>query len=261
MTGKKARPRPDRGHKERFAVKPNVKKILKGVWRFIPVPIQRLVQMVVFHRKDRFRYKNDGNVFQTIYANGMWGKGESRSGGGSYISTTVKVREALPRLWEQYGVKTFLDVPCGDYNWMKEVPKNGVTYIGGDIVEELVAANNERYGGAGVSFQKIDITKDALPRADMIFCKDCLQHLSYQNAKRALRNFVTSSAVYLLTTSYPLTWKNWDIFDGDYHALNLRKAPFNLPEPLEKIMRPQRDGMWNRTRRCFCTALLIYGMW
>jgi len=81
----------------------------------------------------------------------------------------------------------------------------------------------------------IDTTKDALPLADMIFCKDCLRHLSYQNARRALRNFVTSGAAFLLTTSYPLTLKNRDICDGDYHALNLRKAPFNLPAPLEKI--------------------------
>jgi hypothetical protein len=30
----------------------------------------------------------------------------------------------LPILWDKFKNLTFLDVPCGDFNWMKEIEKN-----------------------------------------------------------------------------------------------------------------------------------------
>jgi hypothetical protein len=207
-----------------------IKKII------IPVQIQRLILKIQSHKNIIFPYLNDPNVFTTIYKNNFWGSNESYSGLGSNISTTKIIREKLPLLWMQYGIKTFLDIPCGDYNWMKEVYKNNVIYIGGDIVNELIDENNKKYGGGGeVSFKVLDITKDILPTVDMIFCKDCLQHLSYENVFKAMKNFKKSNSKYLLVTSYPLTISNWDIFDGDSRPLNLRKKPFNLPTPLQKI--------------------------
>ncbi|MDR1323847.1 MAG: class I SAM-dependent methyltransferase, partial [Candidatus Margulisbacteria bacterium] len=66
----------------------------------------------------------------------MWDSKESRSGGGSEVDATKTIRKTLPKLWKKYKIKTFLDVPCGDYNWMKEIDKSTITYIGGDIVQE-----------------------------------------------------------------------------------------------------------------------------
>jgi 2-polyprenyl-3-methyl-5-hydroxy-6-metoxy-1,4-benzoquinol methylase len=194
-------------------------------------------------QKNHFQHKNDANVFSTIYNGNLWGSNESRSGGGSEVGTTEIIRKTLPVLWKQYGIKTFLDVPCGDYNWMKEVAKDNISYIGGDIVKELIERNNRSYKSENVSFKVIDITKDNLPAVDMIFCKDCLQHLSYENIFKALENFKKSNSKYLLTSTYPLTPSNWDIFDGDYRPLNLRKKPFRLPVPIEKIHETPGGGV------------------
>jgi hypothetical protein len=38
-----------------------------------------------------------------------------------------------------------LDIPCGDFNWMKLL-NLGVDYIGADIVGELIAENRRRFG-------------------------------------------------------------------------------------------------------------------
>ncbi|MDR3128872.1 MAG: class I SAM-dependent methyltransferase, partial [Tannerellaceae bacterium] len=76
---------------------------------------------------------------------------------------------------------------------------------------------------------------DTLPKVDLIFCKDCLQHLSYKNVQAALDNFKKSGSKYLLVTSYPKTLKNYDIYDGDYHPLNLFRKPFHMTRPLLKI--------------------------
>jgi hypothetical protein len=207
------------------------------IFQLIPMPLgfKRVLWHKIFFNKNKFIYKNASNVFSQIYIDRFWLSSESRSGGGSHISTTKTIRKMLPILWEQYGVKTFLDVPCGDYNWMKEVDKKNITYIGADIVREAIERNNEKYSQKNVSFRVLDITSDDLPTVDMLFCKDCLQHLSYENIFKALSNFKKSESKYLLTTSYSKTIYNWDIFNGDCRPLNLMKEPFNLPPPIIKI--------------------------
>jgi hypothetical protein len=238
-----------------MSIKIIVKKIIKAIlpygiiwlynnkWRFMPVQIQRLNWKNSL-RKGTLLYKNDSNVFTTIYKSNLWGSDESRSGGGSHVNTTKTIRKMLPVLWKQYNIKTFLDVPCGDYNWMKEVEKENIVYIGGDIVNELIEQNNRKYRTEHITFKVIDITQDVLPMVDMIFCKDCLQHLSYENIFKALKNFKYSRSKYLLTTSYPLTLSNWDIYNGDYRPLNLRIKPFNLPAPIAKIHEKSKgEGM------------------
>jgi SAM-dependent methyltransferase len=211
--------------------------LLKKIWQLIPTSVQRIIWKNVFLKKsfDSFKYKNDSNVFTSIYKDNTWGSNETRSGGGSHINSTKIIREKLPALWQQFEIKSFLDVPCGDYNWMKEVDKHNIIYIGGDIVSEMIEKNNQKYREENVSFEVIDITNDILPRVDMIFCKDCLQHLSDENTFKALRNFKKSGSKYLLTTSYPLTLSNWDILDGQYRPLNLKIKPYRFPAPLVKI--------------------------
>lgn len=220
-----------------------MKQILKRVYFYVfnrmPVQYKRLLTYIAISKNNHIdqdvTVQDNVNIFNQIYGDNVWGSSESRSGTGSHIGTTVKVRKTLPVLWEKHNIKTFLDVPCGDYNWMKEVDKKNIVYIGGDIVPEIIDRNNQNYRSENIVFAIMDITADNLPKVDMIFCKDCLQHLSYDSVFRALRSFKKSGSKYLLTTSYPKTWYNWDICNGDYRPLNLRKKPFKLPKPIYKI--------------------------
>ena len=216
------------------------------LWNLIPLPmsIKRVLWHKLLFNKEHFAYKNTDDVFSKIYSDNFWLSKESRSGGGSLISATKTIREKLPELWKKYDIKTFLDVPCGDFNWIKEVDKTGITYIGGDIVGEMIEENSKKYSAENVSFKVIDITKDDLPQVDMIFCKDCLQHLSNEKIFLALRNFKKSKSRFLLTTSYSKTLYNWDILDGDCRPLNLLKKPFCLPKPMLIIREKSRGGGW-----------------
>jgi hypothetical protein len=128
-----------------------------------------------------------------------------------------------------------LDAPCGDYHWMQAVPKGDCLYIGGDIVPDIIEEDRKKYQSDKVRFVEMDITKDDLPKVDMIFCKDCFQHLSYENVKAALNNFKRSGSKYLFVSSFPRTWRNHDIFDGDYRPLNLCAKPLSLPKPIYKV--------------------------
>lgn len=196
-------------------------------------PFKRLKTSFTY-QKQNFNLKSSPEVFVDIYKDDFWNSSESKSGVGSTFDASSVIREQLPKIIAKYAIKSMLDVPCGDYNWMKEVQKK-CTYIGGDIVAEAVNKNQQLYASDTVQFQKIDISNDPLPMVDLIFCRDCLQHISDDNVKKALHNFKNSGSKYLLVTSYPNTWRNHDIYDGDYRPLNLLIKPFNLSNYILKI--------------------------
>ncbi len=183
------------------------------------------------------------DAFEKIYDSNFWGSSESKSGPGSQIKSTESVRKSLPKLIEKYDIKSILDSPCGDYNWMKTVDKKDAKYIGGDIVPKIIKENNKKYKNENTSFEVVDITSSNIPKVDLIICRDCLQHLSQENVKKALKNFKDSGSKYLLVTNYPWTLENYDIKDGDFSTLNLCQKPFGLPsKPLEKIKETSISG-------------------
>jgi hypothetical protein len=189
------------------------------VWQFFIRPRWRKMGMAVF--TEHFR------------TNG-WGNLESVSGSGSTLAGTVAVRDALPAVLTQHDVRTMLDIPCGDFNWLNAVDLP-VRYVGADVVSEIVAMNSARFSAGGRSFVQLDLTTDVLPRADLILCRDCLFHFSFSDIAHALANIKRSGARLLLTTTNTELERNRDIVTGEWRRLNLQAAPFSLPAPLMLI--------------------------
>ena len=81
----------------------------------------------------------------------------------------------------------------------------------------------------------LDLTRDALPPADLLLCRDCLVHLSYADIRRALANVARSGIPYVLTTTFPGAKANEDIVTGDWRVINLEAAPFGFPPPLHLL--------------------------
>jgi len=96
-------------------------------------------------------------VFGEIWSGNKWGGTDSVSGRGSDLTQTQVVRETLPVVFQQYGVKSMLDVPCGDFHWMRHVDLSGVDYVGGDIVAELVERNTAAYQTGNVRFVRLNL--------------------------------------------------------------------------------------------------------
>ena len=185
-------------------------------------------------------------IFQDIYARNLWGDAESVSGPGSNLARTSAFRAELPPLFEAITARTLLDAPCGDFNWMKELELNVEHYFGIDIVRELIEQNQQRYGNSRRKFLQLDITRDRLPQADVILCRDCLVHFSFADAYATLRNFKRSQALYLLATTFTGVVENPDIATGDWRSLNLQQPPFDFPPPLRLIDEKRRapDGLY-----------------
>jgi hypothetical protein len=157
---------------------------------------------------------------------------ESLSGPGSTMAQTENVIKIVSMVIQQYNLRKLLDIPCGDFNWMKHVDHQHLSYHGGDIVDELIENNRINYGGQNHIFQKMDLLKDRLPQVDLIICRDCLVHFSFRHCHLAIANIRRSRSTYLLTTTFPGS-RNRDVTTGDWFMINLQASPFNFPEPVE----------------------------
>lgn len=173
------------------------------------------------------------NVFTNIYETNGWKNKESRSGPGSTLAYTENLRKELPILFKKYNIENVLDAPCGDFNWFKDiVATQNINYTGGDIVSSLIDKNNSMYKSDNINFELLDITKDPLPDADLMVCRDCLFHLSNEDIKKFFVNFINSNINYLLTTTHVNLdeFKNYDIESGKFRKIDLFSDPFSLPK-------------------------------
>ena len=135
-----------------------------------------------------FTQSSNEEIFNFIYENNKWGDGDTRSGRGSNLDRTKDLREELPNILKKLEVRCLLDIPCGDFFWMKEIDLEVESYIGADIVASLIESNSRLYGNELRRFMHLDLLHDSLPQADAILCKDCLVHLSFEDINLAIKN-------------------------------------------------------------------------
>lgn len=178
------------------------------------------------------------DLFTEYYNNNSWSGKESLSGPGSDYEQTKYLIPELQVLLKDLNIKSILDVPCGDFNWMRRVDLDGIKYLGGDIVNKMINVNNRKYGSKNISFQLIDVVKDTLPKVDLIMVRDCFVHLPNKDILSAINNIIDSESKYLLTTNF--MWRspeaNKDIKVGEWRRLNLEQEPFSFPFPKQIII-------------------------
>ncbi len=172
--------------------------------------------------------------FTAVHGENTWRSAESVSGRGSTLHETEAIRRELPGLIEQIGVRSILDIPCGDFHWMQDVTLDVDTYIGADVVDAIVESNRQ-FADDRRQFVKLDLTRDPLPEVDLVFCRDCLVHFSYADVRRALANIARSGSKYLATTTFPGRPENHDILTGQWRPLNVQRPPLSFPEPIRLI--------------------------
>lgn len=204
------------------------KPLLRKALGRLPIGAKRLLRSVRKNVPDTNGPRLD---FADIYQNNGFVGTESRSGAGSTRFQTRVIRRELPALLRELGVKSVLDIPCGDFFWMRDVDLAGIRYIGADLVPDMIRDNQTFFGGPLRSFQCVNLISGTLPEADLIFCRDCLVHLPYEDALAALENIRQSKCKWLLTTTFTRTVPNSDLDAAGWRALNLTLPPFNLPPP------------------------------
>tara|TARA_B100000963_G_C22518356_1_gene621796 strand:- start:116 stop:883 length:768 start_codon:yes stop_codon:yes gene_type:complete len=206
----------------KFGVLGLVKKVISAL-------LYRIKTKIFTFKLVRSKLSNK-EKFTAIFYKTLSESTESVSGVGSSLEYTSNLRKKLPYMFAQFKIKSVFDAPCGDFNWMKEVIlTNDISYLGTDIVSEIVNQNISNYSAKNISFFEGDLTKISFPKSDLMILRDILFHLSYNDARKVIHNFLKSEIKFLLTTTHTQCNQNSDIYSGDFKFINLYKHPYNFP--------------------------------
>jgi thiol-disulfide isomerase/thioredoxin len=177
------------------------------------------------------------NIFNDTYKNKIWGEEGDGSGTGSEPSNTINTRKSLIKIIKEYNVKTLIDAPCGSCKWTKilleDLQKENIkiNYYGFDIADQSIINANKNLESLKtyhtIKIQQGSITDTQFPEADMILCRDTLQHLSYNSISKTLHNFAKTKSIIVLG-GYLSNNSNNNITDGNYFSINYTLEPFNM---------------------------------
>jgi hypothetical protein len=177
-------------------------------------------------QNDFKRYKSDGKLILSEY----------HCGPGSTLWYTKPLRNSLLQLIEKHNIKSMLDAPCGDHQWMNFIkfPTN-FDYTGADLHDDMVERNNRIYGN---KFIQLDITEDPLPSKDLMFVRDCLFHFKSETKRKFFQNLLKTDFKFLLTSNHPRCNTNIDNqVDGEtFSEINWKISPWNFPNPIDTIV-------------------------
>lgn len=166
-------------------------------------------------------------VFSKIYADDSWGRG---SGPGSNPDVLAEYRAFVERVIRLNGIRTIVDLGCGDWQFSRYINFGEAQYLGLDLVDSVVSANKAAYGSEKVDFKRAPADLDDIPPADLIIVKDVLQHLSNEQIM-SYREIIRSKFRYALITNsrrkgdVPV---NIDILPGEFRCLDLNAAPYHF---------------------------------
>ena len=215
--------------------------LLKSFIKVISTPL-RLINKHIYNKNKKriFESSSQKDRFELIYKMNFWSSRESKSGLGSEKANTINIRKGLIDIINKNKIKSILDAPCGDFNWIKDILNDDLQYIGGDIVKDLINKNLNNYKTKNINFLELDITFDNLPNADLMICRDCLIHFSFEKIRLFFENFKKSDIRFILLTSYKLKDSrkkiiNLDIPDGEFREIDMSEPPFSLPKPIIEI--------------------------
>lgn len=172
-------------------------------------------------------------VFSEIYKSSKWGTNGGDAGASGYGSTmraTYLYRAFLQQFMKDLNVRSVVDAGCGDWESTGAIDWTGIDYKGYDIVASVVAADNKKFAKPGVQFFHANIVTDDLPPADLLICKQVLQHLPTADIERFLSTLHKYAHVLLIDSVNPATLsaKNTDTAAGGFRFLDLTHPPFNL---------------------------------
>jgi SAM-dependent methyltransferase len=168
-------------------------------------------------------------AFSEIYAEGRWGPG---SGIGSLPENTRPYAAMLQAFLRDNAIRSVVDVGCGDWQFSRLIDWSGIDYRGFDVVPAVIEANRAAFGRPGIRFDLLDDLA-GLPDADLVLCKDVLQHLPIEDVAAYLDLFTTRFRHALVTNDIePADWVNAQIGHGGGRAIRLDLPPFSIDAPV-----------------------------
>ena len=146
--------------------------------------------------KELFNDRNDvTSVFDKIYLNDMWGNG---SGGGSLPDAAKPYINFLQKFFSKYCIHSVVDMGCGDWQFSKFIDWSGISYLGIDVVENVISKDITEYQSQNISFKCINVLENGfteIPNSDLVIIKDVFQHLSNRNVIRMINGLLNGNTL------------------------------------------------------------------
>jgi hypothetical protein len=86
-----------------------------------------------------------------------------------------------------------------------------------------------------------NVTRDLLPKADAILCRDCLVHLPVKDVLAAVELFKQSGSTYLIATTFPKKKENVEPGIAGWWPLNMTLEPYKFPPPIRYLAERDPD--------------------
>ena len=182
--------------------------------------------------------KSTEKAFTEIYSQKKWGvnaEGKGWSGPGSDAEATETYRKLLQDVLKAYDIHSVVDVGCGDWEFSRLVNWEGIQYVGYDVVKPVVRANQKKFGSDTITFVHGDAMNMNLPKADLLICKEVLQHLPHKEIQKLINQIHKFKYCLITNDADPKTLSsvNSDLSKANFNKgftrlLDLTAPPFNL---------------------------------
>jgi SAM-dependent methyltransferase len=147
-----------------------------------------------WHYRRRFGRLSRRETFTTIYQERLFGDSPGEkfySGSGSTGRFADAYYKLVEDLVHEKGIRSLVDLGCGDFRIGARLAPLVEKYTGIDIVPDLIDHNQANYGSERVSFVCLDIVDDPLPAGDLCLLRQVLQHLNNAEISTVLQKLTT----------------------------------------------------------------------
>jgi hypothetical protein len=158
--------------------------------------------------------------------------------GSSSIAGTEFLRSQLPALFDKYKICSLFDAGAGDCAWQAVTMIHLVDYCAGEANLNLVTQGKNNFPDLNLCVH--DLVQDPLPCVNLLFVRDVAIHLSNNQKKSMLSNWIQSEIPWILMTQLEYVVENTDIdLSKDqfpFAGINWKLPPWNFPEPVDQIL-------------------------
>jgi SAM-dependent methyltransferase len=198
----------------------------------VPLPIRRFKRKFIY---DRWTKKCEGasveTTFEAIYQHNLWGgsTGDFYSGQGSDANAAAPYCDLVRTFIRTRGIKSVVDIGCGDFRVGKNLQEPGTSYLGIDVVPSLIERNTREFAGTDVRFQVANAIEQPPPAADLCLIRQVLQHLSNQQILNILDN--CRAFRYILVSDHLILNGSSHINVDKPHGAGIRPSGIRLDLP------------------------------
>jgi SAM-dependent methyltransferase len=211
---------------------------LKALVRpFVPASIARRLKFISLQKR------SNADIFGEIYRTKTWGGPDKDfySGPGNEPDVIAPYISGVRRFLAKHPGSVVVDIGCGDFVAGSQLLDLAKTYIGCDVVADLIERNRRKF--PNVNFEALDAAKDPLPSGDIVIVKQVLQHLRNDQIQ-AIVNKLRQYKIWIICDHIPIGsfTANIDVQTGPGVRIRfnsgvvLTEAPFSVKPRTTEVL-------------------------